>query len=48
MSEPAPGLPKPPRIYDAVYFEWQKQAGRLGGWTNIDKFRDSIKRASGR
>jgi SAM-dependent methyltransferase len=42
MSEPAPGVLKAAAHYDAVYFEWQKQAGRLGGWANIDKFRDSI------
>jgi len=46
MSEPAPGVPKAAAHYDAVYFEWQKHAGRLGGWANIDKFRDSIEPAS--
>jgi SAM-dependent methyltransferase len=28
--------------YDAAYFEWQQDAGRLGGWANVDKFRDTI------
>jgi SAM-dependent methyltransferase len=46
MSEPAAGVPKAAAHYDAIYFEWQKHAGRLGGWANIDKFRDSIEPAS--
>lgn len=48
MSEPAPGGAKAAAHYDAVYFEWQKHAGRLSGWANSDKSRDSVKRASGR
>jgi SAM-dependent methyltransferase len=24
--------------YDAKYFAWQQEMGRLGGWANVDKF----------
>jgi len=30
------------RHYDASYFAWQQQSGRLGGFANVDKFRASI------
>jgi SAM-dependent methyltransferase len=28
--------------YDAKYFEWQKELGRLGGWANVDKYRKTV------
>jgi len=42
MSQLTRDVPKAAVHYDAVYFEWQKKAVRLGGWENIDKFSDSI------
>jgi SAM-dependent methyltransferase len=43
MSQPTFDAPKAAAHYDAAYFEWQKECGRLGGWANVDKFRGSIK-----
>jgi SAM-dependent methyltransferase len=29
--------------YDADYFAWQREMGRLGGWANVDKFRGTVR-----
>ena len=46
MTEPATGRPTASPHYDAAYFEWQQTCGYLGGWANVDKYRDSIRPGS--
>jgi len=37
--------PKASAYYDAAYFAWQESHGMLGGWANLDKYRDTVKAA---
>jgi len=46
MTEPATGHPRAAGHYDAAYFQWQQESGRLGGWANVDKYRNSIEPTS--
>ena len=44
MSQTSDTAPEASKYYDANYFAWQKEHGRLGGWANLDKFRDTVRR----
>ncbi len=47
MTETSQTSPTASAYYDADYFAWQQKSGRLGGWANVDKYRDTL-RASDR
>lgn len=46
MSEPPVGQPVASTHYDAEYLTWQQECGPLGGWPDVDKYRDSIEPSS--
>lgn len=43
MSETSRPSPTSSAHYDADYFAWQQQSGRLGGWANVDKYRNTVR-----
>lgn len=42
MTDTTQTGPKASAYYNAEYFAWQQKSGQLGGWANVDKFRDSV------
>ena len=45
MTETSQTSPTASAHYDAGYFAWQQKSGRLGGWANVDKYRDTVRPA---
>lgn len=43
MTETSQTSAKASTYYDADYFAWQQKSGRLGGWANVDKYRDTVR-----
>ncbi|MEQ1697190.1 MAG: class I SAM-dependent methyltransferase [Hyphomicrobiaceae bacterium] len=43
MTETSQPSPTASAYYDADYFEWQRKSGRLGGWANVDKYRNTVR-----
>jgi SAM-dependent methyltransferase len=46
MIERSVNSPRASAHYDAAYFQWQRDSGRLGGWANVDKYRDTVRPSS--